>query len=100
MSDSKVINLKQHINFKKTSKEFCSHKYVEIDEEKRQVECTECDMVVSPYDFLVKTAYEESKAFDRLNLLNEELLKKEKRYKFLLKEIDRLNLLRKKIKNI
>jgi len=99
MSEGKIIDFKTHLNIKKTTKGFCLHKYVEIDEEKRQVECTECGIVVSPYDFLVKTAYEESRAFDRLNAINQELSKKEKRYKFLLKEIDRLSLLRKKLTN-
>tara|TARA_R110000796_G_C14365335_1_gene413322 strand:+ start:118 stop:417 length:300 start_codon:yes stop_codon:yes gene_type:complete len=99
MSEGKIIDFKTHLKVKKSTTDFCLHRYVEIDEEKRQVECTECGMVVSPYDFLVKTAYEESSSFDRLNAIKKELAKKEKRYKFLLKEIDRLNLLRKKLTN-
>ena len=33
MSEGKIIDFKTHLNIKKTTKGFCLHKYVEIDEE-------------------------------------------------------------------
>jgi hypothetical protein len=37
----------------------CSHKYVEVDIDERELRCQTCKSVVEPFDFILSMAYEE-----------------------------------------
>lgn len=96
---SRIIQLDPNFTLKKSDNNHCSHKNVIIDESTRQVECSKCGDIISAYDFLVHTAHDEFRMFDRYNMLHEEIPKLEKRYHFLSKQVDRLIELRRKMKN-
>ena len=97
--NQKQIQLDPNFTIKKSDNITCLHKNVIIDESTRQVECSNCGDIVSAFDFLVHTAHEEFRMFDRYNILREEIPKLEKRYRYLTKQVDRLIDLRRKMKN-
>lgn len=79
----------------KRSQKSCYHKTVVVDEEKRAIECSACGIVMDPFDFLLKTCYQDESAFDMYVALKTEVDKKQRRLHNLEKEIERLNKVKK-----
>jgi len=100
ISDEKIIPV---ISFKfvKTDKKeqtYCNHTAVMVDEKTRTIECSNCGIILDPFEYLKETCYQEESAFTRYQVLKNEVSKLEVRWSNLTKEVERLNLIKKKIK--
>lgn len=101
--DIKIIQFKPERSFTRkrpddVKQRLCTHKNILVDEENRMINCQECNIVLDPFDYLLKVCYQDESAFNNHTQLLIEVEKLKKKYNNLTKEIQRLNTIKKQLK--
>ncbi|MDR3437162.1 hypothetical protein [Telmatospirillum sp.] len=68
----------------------CSHGRLQIDTERRMLECKDCGRIIDPYDYLMKCAEAEESVYYTVRHLREEVDALKKERTILASERDRL----------
>lgn len=69
---------------------YCDHKYVELDEDTRQITCNECKKVIDPFEFVLGWAKEERRQIWNLQDLHRQIAERTLERDELLKEVKSL----------